>query len=298
MVGQFESPIGFVQTRSGAYLVLDRRAHTVYGVDAAKTRMHKVLQVGAEQGRVLEPGVLALSTDDIFAVADAPGGNERIQYFTDVGQYLGGFFLQSRVAPRIVMGPLVLNGVGSMAFTGRTFLVNRPDSGALISEFDTSGAVIRQFGTLRPTGFEGDRDVHLALNIGLPLADPDGGFVFVFQTGAPALRKYDAIGALLFERHIEGVELDAAIQSLPTVWPHREGTLPVVPPLVRTATVDASGQVWVSLVQPFTYVYDRTGEKVRVVQFLGADTLAPSSFFFTANGTLLVTPGCYEFAVK
>ena len=300
MVGQFEDPIGFVQTSTGEFLVLDRRAHTVFGVNAARTTMRKVLQVGFEQGRVLEPGVLALGRADIFAVADAPGGSERIQYFTSAGQLIGGFYLQSRMAPRLVLGPLVLNGVGSMAFTGKTFLVNRPETGALISEYDVSGAVIRQIGNLRRTGFESDRDLHLALNIGLPLADPAGGYDFVFQTGAPMFQKYDAAGALVFERHIEGVELDPEIQALPTTWPARpdSSTLPLVPPLVRTAAVDPLGRLWVSLMAPFTYVYDASGEKVRTLQFEGASVLSPASLFFASDRRLLVTPGCYEFTVK
>ncbi len=260
--------------------------------------MRKVLEVGAEKGRVIEPGAFALSRDDIFAVADAPAGAERIQYFSPAGQFLGGFYLQSRVAPRIVMGPLVLNGVGSMAFTGKTFLVNRPETGALISEYDVSGAVVHQIGALRRTGEERDPDVHLALNVGLPLPDPTGGFYFVFQTGAPMFQKFDATGTLLFERHIEGPELDADIGALPTVWPRRDGTFPLVPPLVRTAAVDPTGHLWVSLVEPFTYVYDTRGEKSRTVQFVAADTLSPTSFFFTTTGRLLVTPGCYEFAVR
>jgi hypothetical protein len=97
---------------------------------------------------------------------------------------------------------LILNGVGSMFFTGKTFLVNRPESGALFSEFDNSGAVVRHIGTPRRTGHEDDPDVHLAMNIGLPLADPAGGFFFVFMTGVPMFQKYDARGTLLFERHI------------------------------------------------------------------------------------------------
>ncbi len=299
MVGQFEAPIGFVQTSTGEYLVLDRRQHTVYGVNAAKTTMRTVLQVGFEQGRVLEPGVLTLGAEDIFAVADAPSGNERIQYFTAAGQFLGGFYLQSKVAPRIVLGPIVINGVGSMAFTGKTFLVNRPDTGALVSEYDVTGAVIRHFGTLRRTGFESDRDVHLALNIGMPLVDPTGGYFFVFQTGAPMFQKYDAQGTLMFERHIEGVELDPAIVSLPTVWPRdREGALPVVASLVRTAAVDHQGRLWVSLMQPTTYVYDTRGEKTRTVQFQAASLLSPASFFFTPQSHVLVTPGCYEFDAR
>jgi hypothetical protein len=54
----------------------------------------------------------------------------------------------------------------------------------------------------------------------------------------------------------------------------------------------------VSLIQPTTYDYDQTGNKIHTVQFRGADVIAPNSLFFTNDGRLLVTPGCYEFAVK
>ena len=60
-------------------------------------------------------------------------------------------------------------------------------------------------------------------------------------------------------------------------------------------TVDASGKLWVSLTVPYTYVYDADGDKVRTVQFAGAGTISPTSLFFTRDGRLLVTPGCYEF---
>ena len=67
----------------------------------------------------------------------------------------------------------------------------------------------------RNTGHEADRDVHLALNSGLPLLDPTGGYYFVFHAGLPVFRKYDADGRVLFERHIEGPELDAMVRCLP-----------------------------------------------------------------------------------
>jgi hypothetical protein len=301
IVGQFEDPVGFAEATTGEFVVLDRRAHTVYAVNAKKTAARKVLQVGFEKGRVLQPAVLALSADDIFAVADAPNGRERIQYFTLEGSHLGGFDLQTRLAPRLVIGPLVMNGVGSMSFTGRTFLVSRPETGALFGELDNIGAVLRQIGTPRATGHEADRDVHLALNIGLPLRDPTGGFYYVFQTGVPLFRKFDASGNLLFERHIEGVELDADIGALPTTWRERQtesGTYPIVPPLVRTAAVDPEGNLWVSLMQPYTYVYDRHGNKTRTVQFRGAGIIAPSTLSFASRNRVLVTPGCYEFSAK
>jgi hypothetical protein len=302
IVGQFEDPVGFAEASDGRFVVLDRRAHTIYVIDRAKTAARKLVEVGFEKGRVLGPGVLALSRDDIFAVADAPNGVERIQYFSLEGMLLGGFHMPTRMAPRLVVGPLVLNGVGSMSFTGKTFLINRPETGALFSEFDISGAVVRHIGTLRRTGHEADADVHLAMNVGLPIADPTGGFYFVFMTGIPKFQKYDAKGALVFERHIEGVELDPQIQTQPTEWPRRavgDGPrLPLVLPIVRAAAVDPTGRLWVSLMAPYTYVYGRDGDKTRTVQFRGADLISPASLSFARNDRVLLAPGCYEFSAK
>jgi hypothetical protein len=296
ITNHFQEPIGCAETTGGEIVVLDRRAHTVFVVGADKKSVRRVLEIGGEQGRVLSPGVLDLSPDDIFAVADAPQGQERIQFFSLTGSRLGGFWLAKRMAPRVVLGPLVLNGVGSMHFTGKTFLVNEPDAGGLFLERDIEGTVLRQIGVLRPTSQEADRDLHLALNIGLPLVDPTGGFYFVFQTGQPLFRKYSADGTLVFERHIEGVELDGQIQALPTTWPRRAaGALPLVSPLVRTAAVDADGRLWVSLMTPFTYVYDRNGDKTRTVQFEAGGVVSPTNLFFTRRGRVLVTPGCSEF---
>ena len=175
------------------------------------------------------------------------------------------------------------------------------DQRALVSELSLYGEPRRSFGQLRPTGQEADHNLHLALNAGLPLVDPTGGFYFVFAGGVPVFRKYDSTGTLLFERHIEGRELDDYLQNLPTRWPARrndEGdVLPLVLPAVRVAAVDHEGRLWVSLMEPYTYVYDRSGEKIRTVQFRGADLLSPSSLFFTRDGRILVTPGCYEFRV-
>ncbi len=299
IISRFQDPIGCAETSTGEIVVLDKRAHTVYVVGADRASVRKILEIGGEQGRVLSPGALDLSKDDILAVADAPSGQERIQYFSLTGSRLGGFWLAKRVAPRLVIGPLVMNGVGSMHFTGKTFLVSEPDAGGLFMERDIEGTVLRQVGILRPTSQESDRNLHLSLNIGLPLVDPKGGFYFVFQTGRPMFRKYNADGTLVFERHIEGLELDGQIQALPTTWPARTaGAQPLVTPLVRTAAVDSDGRLWVSLMTPFTYVYDRNGEKVRTVQLDANGSVSPTSVFFTRRGRLLVTPGCHEFEVK
>jgi len=301
LAGRFRDPVRFVQTITGDYLVLDRRAHTVSRIDREMTTVSQVIDIGFEEGRVLSPTALSVGPAGAFAVADAPKMHERIQFFTARGSAMGSFFLDSRVAARLTIGSVVLNGVGSMQFTDDGFLINRPESGGLITELNLDGHAVRHLGLLRRTGYESDPALHLAFNAGLPLVDPTGGYYFVFQSGVPMFRKYDAEGTLLFERHIEGVELDRQIQGLPTTWPVREtatGAYPLVTPLVRTAEVDRKGRLWVSLVGPFSYVYDPAGEKLATIQFEAAGAVAPTSFFFTADNRLLVTPGLYVFDVQ
>jgi hypothetical protein len=298
IAGSFQKPLGFQQSDSGQYFVFDRRAHAVYAVtgDTAK----KIVEVGAEAGRVLDPSAFDIdATDGTFVIADAPFRQQRIQAFTAGGARLGGFTLQNREVARVTLDTIVLTGVGSIQFTGESILINQPETGVLVSELSLYGEPQRSFGLLRATGHEADTNVHLALNAGLPLVDPSGGFYFVFVAGVPMFRKYDSQGTLLFERHVEGPEIDDYLQTMPTRWPARrndEGDLlPLVPPAIRTAGVDRQGRLWIALMQPYTYVYDPAGDKIRTVQFRGADTLSPSSLFFTKDGRVLVTPGCYEF---
>jgi hypothetical protein len=300
IAGSFQRPIGFQQSDAGQYFVFDRRAHAVYTV--ADEAPKKIIEVGAEAGRILDPSAFDIApSDGSFVIADAPMRQQRIQTFTASGGRIGGFTLQAKEVARITLDTLVLNGVGSIQFTGESILINQPESGALVTELTLYGQPKRSFGLLRATGQEGDPNVHLALNAGLPLIDPAGGFYFVFVAGAPIFRKYDARGTLLFERHVEGPEMDAYLQALPTRWPARRtedgDVLPLVPPGIRTAGVDRQGRLWISLMQPFTYVYDASGDKIRTLQFKGADMLAPNSLFFTKDGRILVTPGCYEFKI-
>ena len=301
VTGGFESPRSFQQTDAGQYLVFDRRAHAVYAVTGDAVR--KIVEIGSEPGKILDPSAFDMDPrDGTFVIADAPAERQRIQVFTSAGSRMSGFTLPGRAEPRITFDTFVLNGVGSIQFTGETLLLNQPERGALVTEMHLDGTPLRTFGALRPTGQESDPDVHLAFNSGFPLVDPTGGFYFVFAAGPPVFRKYDAKGKLLFERHVEGPEIDEYLRALPTTWTRQHvpgsGVIPLVTPEVRAAGVDRQGRLWVSLVQPVTYVYDPSGDKIRVVQFRGADVIAPSSLFFTKDGRVLVTPGCYEFNAK
>ena len=301
VAGQFREPAGFQQSASGQYFVFDRRAHTVYGLDAEQSSAWEIVQIGGESGKIIDPTAFAVEPNGTFVVADAPNNKERIQIFTPAGLRIGGFLLPGRLKTRVVIDGAVLNGIGSLQYSGRSILMSQPETGALITEYELNGGVHRTFGRLRKTGHEDDEELHLALNSGIPLVDPAGGFYFVFQTGEPVFQKYDAAGTLVFERRIQGREIDALVASLPSSWPRRrtsEGELPLVTPTIRTAAVDRDGRLWIAFTVPYTYVFDKDGDKIRTVQFRGAGIMTPGSLFFGKNGRVLVTPGLYEFAAR
>ena len=286
------------QAADGTFVVFDRRSHTVFSVAPGADEPREIIQIGAEPGRILRPYAFDVAPDGSFVVADAPGGRGRVQFFMPSGSRLGGFALPGREVSLVTFEGLVISGLGSLVYNGRSIFVSRPESGSLVTELGVDGVSARTFGELRATGHEQDRDLHLALNSGLVVINPEGGFYFVFVAGVPMFRRYDASGALMFERHIEGAELDDYMRNRPTTWPRRktaDGELPVVRPAIRAAAADASGSLWVSLDVPYTYVYDRKGDKQRVAQFRAAGLIAPTNLSFTHKARILATPGCFLF---
>jgi len=298
IVGQFREAAGFEQATWGQYVVFDRRGHAVYGIDEDGASSRQIVQIGGEEGKLIEPRAFDAAPDGSFAVADAPNGRERIQVFDAGGFRRGGFRLPGQATARVVLGSLTLNGVGMLVYTGKSVVLSLPDTGWLLTQFGLLGTPTKTIGRLRPTGHEDDHELHLALNAGIAVPDPDGGFYFVFIAGVPEFRKYDADGQLIYERIIQGREIDPIVAAIPQRWPRRSvngNESPLVTPTIRTAALDPKGRLWVSFVVPYTYVYDADGEKIRTVQFRAAGIVSPASLSFSPKGRLLVTPGCYEF---
>ena len=300
IAGSFQQMTSCQQTASGDYFIFDRRSHAVFVAPAGLDTARKLITIGAEPGRLLDPSAFDLGDDDSFVVADAPRGEPRVQMFLTSGSTVTGFRLSARAVPRITAGNLVLGGLAGIEYTGRSIFLSQPELGALIAEYATDGRPLRAFGALRKTGHEHDPAVHLALNAGLVVINPSGGFFYVFLAGVPQFRKYDASGQLLFERHIEGAELDQFVQALPATWPVRkidDGEMPIVLPSVQAAAADAAGNLWIATALGVTYVYDQSGDKIRTVQFRAAGPVSPMAMSFTPKGRLLIAPGCFAFDV-
>ena len=196
IVGTFDGAADFQQAADGTYYVFDRRGHAVYAVDASRRDVRKIIDIGGEEGRIIQPSGFDISRDGHIAVADVPRLQQRIQTFDAQGTRVSGFFLPGQPAARVTVGNLMLNGASSIRHTGKTLLISHPESGALFTEYSPGGFAQRSIGRLRATGFEDDRDLHIAMNAGLPLTDPTGGYYYVFITGQPLIRKYDATGTL------------------------------------------------------------------------------------------------------
>src|SRR5713226_8996820 len=135
VAGRFREPTGFQQSSSGQYFVFDRRAHTVYGLDAQRASSWEIIQIGAEPGRIIEPTAFAVEPNGSFVVADAPNNRERIQIFSSAGARLGGFLLSGRLKARVVLGASVMNGIGSLQYTGTSILLSQPETDLLIAEY-------------------------------------------------------------------------------------------------------------------------------------------------------------------
>lgn len=300
IVGRLREPLACARTERGPYYLFDRRGHAVHTFNPADQTFRTLVDIGSEDGRVLEPSGFSLAPDGSFAVSDAPGGRARVQIIGPAGLRRHVFARPRNVVTRLRIGPLALGGAGSLHFTGDRVVVSEPESGWLITELDLDGTPVRSLGRLRATGQEHDPELHLALNAGILCPDGSGGWWFVFLAGIPAIRRYDADGQLVFERVLQGPELDAVVAAQPQRWPRRSidgREVPLVVPIIRAAAASRDGALWVSFVVPVTYVIAPDGEKVCTLAFDAAGEVAPTSLSFPSRDTVMVTPACALFQI-
>ena len=274
VAGPFEEIAACHLTPDDDYLVFDRRCHAVSRISADGAALKEVVQIGVEPGRILRPIAFASAPDGTFIVADAPNGQERIQIFLDSGSRIGGFTLPGRSVPRVTLGDPRPEWC---RFTRLHLSHPRQRSGEWCAHhrIRPDGRTLRTFGDLRRTGHEGDKELHLALNGGCRWPSPVAGSTTSSSRACRRSGSTDAEGKLLYERHIEGPEIDEYLRRLPTIWPRRKtrvGEFPIVTSAIRTAVVGPDGSLWIALLSTLTYVYD-IADKRRIIQFRGAGIL-------------------------
>ena len=121
----------------------------------------------------------------------------------------------------MTIGNLMLNGAGSIQHTGSTLLISHPESGSLFTEYlraaTRSAASAAAAYRIRGRSTAAHRDERR-----LPLVDPTGGSSTSSSRALRSSARYDSTGTLIFERHIEGRELDDYLAVQPKRWPRRE----------------------------------------------------------------------------
>ena len=294
----------FLATRSASsrptaalYFVFDRRGHAVYTI-ADDGPAQKIIEVGAE------PGACSIPTRVRHRPvrrqlrrrrrADPAASASRCS--PPSGGRLGGFTLPGRELPRLTLDNMVLNGIGSLQYTGATILINQPERGCARDGADARRArrPARSASCARPATRAiancTSRSTS-ACRSSIPPAASTSSSWPACRCSASTTRA----GSSCSSGTSKAPRSTSTCSACRPRWPTRRtddgDVLPLVPPAVRTAGVDYQGNLWISLTAPFTYVYDRSGDKIRTVQFKGADVLAPNSLFFTKDDRVLVTPG-------
>src|SRR4029079_4041877 len=110
---------------AGEYLTCDTRARAVYTIAKGAEAPKRIVQIGSETGRIMRPTAFNSAPDGSFVVADAPGDQQRVQFFSATGTSLGGFTMPGRGVPQITLGDLVLSGLGTLEYTGQTVLISQ-----------------------------------------------------------------------------------------------------------------------------------------------------------------------------
>ena len=139
LAGEFEDASGFALRPDGSALVFDRRRHRVYAIDAARTAVTPLVEIGSEVGRVLRPTSFHVASNGDFIVADAPGRQPRVSVFESSGRVLNTFSVAARESPRVTVDNLVLDGIAAARYTGTTVLLNQPERGVLVAEYSVTG---------------------------------------------------------------------------------------------------------------------------------------------------------------
>ena len=174
-----------------------------------------------------------------------------------------------------------------------------PESGSLVTELGADGVSARTFGELRVDGTRtGTRSPPRAQQ--RPGRDQSRGRVLLRlrrrRPDVPQVRRTrERCSSSATSRAPSSTSTCGTVRRPGQGERRPTASCPPSAPSSAPRSADASGSLWVSLDVPYTYVYDRIGDKQRVVQFRAAGLMTPTNLSLTPTGRLLATPGCYVF---
>ena len=88
------------------------------------------MQIGAEPGRLLRPYAFDLAPDGRSSSPTRPGNGRRIQLFLTIGIAHRRLHAGDARRAAMVLDNVVISGIGSLAYTGRSIYLSQPETGA------------------------------------------------------------------------------------------------------------------------------------------------------------------------
>ena len=301
LVGRFGEPAGFQQAAEGDYFVVDRRGHTVSRIDAAMTAITPLLAIGHEA----RPGPAAVRVRPrrrgVCRRRRAAAPPSACRCSRPSGSRVSAFTLSTPIeAARATRRPGPQRRQRDAPDGQRTVLLNQPDTGRSRQRVRHQGPRAPERGHAASTAHDGDAQLapgvqRRACRCRFPAAASTSSS----RPASRASASTRATGALVFERAIQGRELDALVADRsrrrgrgvrasrrghpgrPAAGPggHGRPTRAVVDQLHRAVHLRVRRR-------------RREGARRPVSRRW---RLAPTSLFFARDGRLLVTPGCYIF---
>lgn len=264
------------------FCISDRTRNSVLVVNEQLAIERVIGGIGSAPGRLFRPGYIDVSNDGIICVQD--GGNGRVQSFNIDGTYLGGFPTTTYV--------------GFAAGAGGEVYLGQPDKGHLVSVYSQSGRRLRSFGKLKTFsevygsrfGYK-DQLYHKAINRVRLSVDKDGNLLVSFML-APILQKYRPNGDLLFERRLEGPEIDRLTRMLLSDSAEAYLTMATDGFPERVIALEAlalgSGEINVMLADGSVYVADYEGRRLAVLNPQFGRHFTPEMAGLSPNGEVVV----------
>ena len=202
--------------------------------------------------------------------------------------------------PQVILGNYAVTGISSLQFTGGSIFVSEPERGSLITEYSAPGTPQRTIGRLRDTGYEQERDLHLALNAGLPLDRSDRRLLLRLpHRTADVPEVTTRTASCCSSVTSKGARSTICWPRSRRRWPTRrieDREVPFVQPMIRTAAVDPHGTaLGVDGRAASRMCTTRTATRRGPSNSARPESSARRACSSRAPGHILVTPGCYEF---
>lgn len=284
-----------VAAYNGKYFVSDFEHNRVVVLDEHLNKEREIGRIGSGPGRLIHPSDISVSRDGTIYVVDS--GNDRIQSFTTDGQYTSEF------------RTTLFEGFG--VDSRDEVHLNQPEKGSLVTVYSASGKQLRSFGKLKNFSevygrqFDSKNESYrIAMNRVRLFIDAEDNIYVTFML-APILQKYKPDGSLLFERRLEGPEIDNLTRILVTDTPDKyisfgydglDARVIVLDPVVDPR----SGRIYVILADSSVYVADQNGDRLSCLHPPPGQSLFPFMSGLGPDNEVLVVSlfrHCYRLAL-